>query len=350
MSHTAEWTVQRQTEHGEWRLIGNQGCSSSGGDHTDAGGAPIYGSMDFKSWYKIGCTTLLLGDCPTFFPLPSLTPGSIEGLTEADYAAMPNYVHKAGSNRDQVQVGTWVDGAPGHEGIGTPGTWVQKGGSIPLDNGKTHASKDFWDPVKKRRIMWVWGTLPGGLQTIPRDMTYNPKTNKINYAPVEEITALRNSVIAKLQGGTSSMVLDASSASDIEVNFKRPSGSGNVTFAVSTSGGTFYVDYTGTGTSTAACGFAAAPSMMHANMYDATGKPVHNADTLDILATDTEISMRIFLDNNVVRPPASLYLTLSATSLYLTMSAASLYLTLSVTSLYLTMSAASLYLTMSAIA
>jgi hypothetical protein len=31
--------------------------------------------------------------------------------------------------------------------------------------------------------MWVWGTLPNGLQTIPRDMTYDPRTNKINCAP-----------------------------------------------------------------------------------------------------------------------------------------------------------------------
>ena len=53
-----------QTPSGEWRLIGNQGCS---------GGAPIYGSKDFIVWYKIGCTKLRLGDCPTFFPLPPLT-------------------------------------------------------------------------------------------------------------------------------------------------------------------------------------------------------------------------------------------------------------------------------------
>ena len=71
-------------------------------------------------------------------------------------AALPNWVHKAGSGNDQVQVGTWTDGKPGPEGVGTPGTWVQSGGSIPLDNGKTHASKDFWDPVKKRRIMCVF--------------------------------------------------------------------------------------------------------------------------------------------------------------------------------------------------
>ena len=284
-----------KTEHGEWRLIGNQG----GGQ----GGAPIYGSMDFKSWYKVGFTTLKLGDCPTFFPLPSITPGSAAGLTDADYAAMPNYVHKAGSGNDQVQVGTWTDGQPGPEGVGTAGTWVQHGGSVPLDNGKTHASKDFWDPVKKRRIMWVWGTLKGGLQTIPRDMTYNPKTNKINYAPVEEMNGLRGKVLSKLQGGTSPMTLAASSASDMEISFKRPTQSSSNTgaavdrFSVSASGGTFYIDYTGTGT--AACGFAAVPSMLQANSVDSTGKPVQCVDTVDILDTDTEITMRIFFDNNV---------------------------------------------------
>ena len=44
--------------------------------------------------YKKGCTTLKLGDCPTFFPLPSLTPGSEAGLTDQQRADMPNWVHK----------------------------------------------------------------------------------------------------------------------------------------------------------------------------------------------------------------------------------------------------------------
>ena len=44
--------------------------------------------------YKKGCTTLKLGDCPTFFPLPSLTPGSEAGLTDQMRADMPNWVHK----------------------------------------------------------------------------------------------------------------------------------------------------------------------------------------------------------------------------------------------------------------
>ena len=44
-----------KTSDGEWRIIGNQGCSPEGGN-------PLYGSMDFVSWYKIGCTTMMVLD------------------------------------------------------------------------------------------------------------------------------------------------------------------------------------------------------------------------------------------------------------------------------------------------
>ena len=47
--------------------------------------------------------------------------------------------------------------------------------------------------------MWVWGTLPNGLQTIPRDMTYDPRTNKINCKLVND------KVMVRVGGGYSSI-------------------------------------------------------------------------------------------------------------------------------------------------
>ena len=44
----------------------------------------------------------------------------------------------------------------------------------------------------------MWGTLPNGLQTIPRDMTYDARTGKINYAPVEEIKKLRTTTLGTI--------------------------------------------------------------------------------------------------------------------------------------------------------
>lgn len=129
-----------------------------------------------------------------------------------------------------MQVGTWVDGKPGPQGKGTPGNWTATPGvpmrSIPIDNGKTHASKDFWDPVKKRRILWVWGTVPSGIMTVPRVMTYHPQLQQIVYTPVEEVTHLRTGVIGSAEArdlsGTTKASLNVSHAADIEVSFAVP--------------------------------------------------------------------------------------------------------------------------------
>jgi hypothetical protein len=249
----------------------------------------MYGSMDFKKWYKIGCTELKLGDCPTFFPLPSLYPGS----GSYDHADLPNYVHKAGhkqfkpvvvKSRDQVQVGTWVDGPPGPKGS-VAGGWTPMGESVPLDNGKTHASKDFWDPVKKRRIMWVWGRVPSGIQTIPRTMTYDPRFGKIVYTPVEEIKSLRSAVpIQSVQHGGWSTSLKASTASDIEVFFVKPAVATtfNITIAHSTQ---VYLKYV-PGAATAECGIIASGTI--------------SKDAVSMLDSDTHVAIRIFIDATVI--------------------------------------------------
>ncbi len=261
-----------KTPDGEWRLIGNQGCSD---DASGNSGAPIYGSMDFKTWYKIGCTELLLGDCPTFFPLPALTPGS------SAQGPLPNYVHKAGSPHDLIQVGTWTDGKPGADG--TPGTWVPSGGSVPLDNGRTHASKDFYDPVAKRRIMWVWGTLPNGVQTIPRVMTYDPRFNKIVYTPAEEIEKLRGDVLDNIENRDvdpkqTSPTLKASSASEISVTFAKPTAA--TTLLVELLGGStqFYINFVPNATEVEA---------------GVIGK---STDVVSMTDEDEEVTIRVFQD------------------------------------------------------
>lgn len=85
-------------EHAEWRIIGNQACQPQGGN-------PVYGSKDFVNWYKVGCSTLMAGDCPTFFPLPKLYPGT-ERYLDA-HGPLPNHAHKSGGRGgDQFQVGS----------------------------------------------------------------------------------------------------------------------------------------------------------------------------------------------------------------------------------------------------
>lgn len=271
-----------RTNDGEWRFIGNQACTNDDGS---AGGAPIYASKDFVSWYKVGCTTLLLGDCPTFFPLPKLAPGTSGGLSAAAKAALPNYVHKAGSPNDQVQLGTWTDGVPASDGkSGTPGTWVQLGASVPLDNGSTHASKDFYDPVKDRHVMWVWATVTNGAQTVPREMTYDPRCNRVLFNPVEEIAALRSaqpldSVPQTTISGTTSAAITASAASDLEVHFARPSANATVALNLWNTS-------------------AVAIDYVHgaASVVVAAGG---HSYSMPVLATDETLSIRLLIDTNL---------------------------------------------------
>ena len=74
-----------QNPSGEWQFV--------------TGDTPIiYGSMDFKSWYYIGLGFTnggktpqgAGGDCPSFWPLPSVTPGA--GPPKNTSAAQPTHV------------------------------------------------------------------------------------------------------------------------------------------------------------------------------------------------------------------------------------------------------------------
>jgi len=285
-----------KTADGEWRLIGNQGCAPEGGN-------PLYGSMDFASWYKIGCTTMMAGDCPSFFPLPKLTPGSAHyvGRHLRGGAPMPDHVHKSGGKGgDQTQVGNWVDGKPGPAGTGTVGTWTLTPGSATqfLDKGKTHASKDFHDPVKQRQIMWVWGTTRSGIQTIPRDMSYHPGTKQIVYAPVEEMDALRGAVLdtktTVALGAGRPADLKTSSACDLQLVFSVPAAP--CTISVAVPGGAVFVHY------------VPPPAAVAASVDAATGAgdpwavqvgAQGSSDSLLLLPDDKQLTLRLFLDGTV---------------------------------------------------
>ena len=286
-----------QTKDGEWRFIGKQACKSKGGNSL----SQLYGSKDFKGWYKLGCAPLPdNGDdaMPTLFPLPPLTPGSDANLSDAQRTALPNYVHKAG---DYVQVGAWADTA--HSGA-----WEQVGNSTPLDNGNTHAATDFWDPVKNRRIMWVWVTLtPGGLMAIPRALTYDPRLQKIVYAPVEEMHSLRSPTpLGTLGGSTLGKAggsIKVSPASNMVAVFAMPADGTAIMIEIDNGGGMVFANRSG---STMHVGFQ--KSAAFADVTNSTythepkmkdGGPRNGGgnDAFQVLPSDTELSIEIFLDH-----------------------------------------------------
>lgn len=62
--------------------------------------------------------------------------------------------------------------------------------------GKTDATKDFWDPVKNRRILWGWGVPPLNAESLPRHVTWNPELRQLCYSPLEEQSSLRAKSLA----------------------------------------------------------------------------------------------------------------------------------------------------------
>jgi beta-fructofuranosidase len=205
MDPTALW----QTEHGEWRFQGG-GCGVQG----DGYGVKMHGTMDLEQgkWYDIAngrpsecgvkMSKSLVGDCPSLYPLPPLTPGS-SAHHSSSTARLPTHVYKAGctsgicadgtSDRYQLGnwtglsksiflitdvtlfLGNWTDGTPGANG--TAGTWAAMGPVVPMDKGRAHSAKDFWDPVLRRRVVWVWANANEAM-TVPREVTYDPRINR----------------------------------------------------------------------------------------------------------------------------------------------------------------------------
>lgn len=90
-----------QTPAGEWRLTTFD--------------TMIMGSMDFKTWYRIGKQPgFPVGECPSFFPLPRTTPGA--GPPPAG-TPTPTHVHKASiGGKDWMQVGRYTAGPPRSNG------------------------------------------------------------------------------------------------------------------------------------------------------------------------------------------------------------------------------------------
>ena len=111
-----------RTPHGEWRLIGNN--PHSGNNHPGFF-APIYSAPTFTTdkanFTFLGNSSFPGGECPSFFPLPPLEPGSADPKdVKVNVPGWPpTHVHKVGHpacGGDCMVPGVYHDGAPGEIG------------------------------------------------------------------------------------------------------------------------------------------------------------------------------------------------------------------------------------------
>ncbi|TVU29864.1 hypothetical protein EJB05_21452, partial [Eragrostis curvula] len=107
---------------------------------------------------------------------------------------------------------------------------------LRYDYGNFYASKSFYDPVKRRRIVWGWAnesdTGPddyhkgwAGIQAIPRKIWLSPKGDQLIRWPIEEVEALRQKHVnlsrRVIKGGHHFEVTGFKSVqSDVEVVFE----------------------------------------------------------------------------------------------------------------------------------
>ncbi|KAG0560441.1 hypothetical protein KC19_10G180200 [Ceratodon purpureus] len=223
-----------QVEDGSWRItIGTQ-------VETD-GMALVYKSRDLLHWeleknvlYTIPGSGMW--ECLDFYPV---APTGRRGLDTSTRGPSVNHVLKVSSYNDQhdyYAVGSYNEVTqaftPVNQELG-----VLYG--LQYDYGKFYASKSFYDPVKKRRILWGWSNESdteaqdiakgwASLQAIPRTVWLDSELgDNLIQAPIEELKSLRGVKVSKaeveLEAGSILRIEGSYGGQlDIEVTFEYP--------------------------------------------------------------------------------------------------------------------------------
>ncbi|XP_062184582.1 beta-fructofuranosidase 1-like isoform X2 [Phragmites australis] len=192
-------TAWRNSNDSAWRItIGSK-------DRDHAGLALVYRTEDFVRYDPL--PTLMhvvqgtgMWECVDFYPVAAADPAAEDGL-ETSTAPVPGVKHvlKASLDDDNAigtydaKTDTWTpDDAENDVGIG-----------LRYDYGKFYASKTFYDPVRRRRVLWGWigetdseraDILKGwsSVQSIPRTVLLDTKTgSNLLQWPVVEVENLR---------------------------------------------------------------------------------------------------------------------------------------------------------------
>lgn len=117
-------------------------------------------------------------------------------------------------------------------------------------------------------------------------MTYDPRFGRIVYTPVEEMKSLRSTTpIDSVTNAGSAAPLKASTASDVEVFFEKPSAATTPTVATADNSTTVYLHYV-PGAAEVECGIIS---------RGGTAK-----DSVSMLESDSHVYFRVFIDGTVI--------------------------------------------------
>uniref|UniRef100_A0A7I4CHJ8 Beta-fructofuranosidase n=1 Tax=Physcomitrium patens TaxID=3218 RepID=A0A7I4CHJ8_PHYPA len=227
-------TTAWQVNDGTWRILVG---AKMGRD----GMALLYKSEDLRHW-ELDENVLHtvpgsgMWECLDFFPI---APFGREGLDTSVNGPHVKHVLKASMYDDQhdhYAVGTYNLSTESFTPI-NHALDIQHG--LHYDYGKFYASKSFYDPVKKRRIVWGWSNESdsaaqdiargwASLQAIPRVLWLDTALgDSLIQAPIEEVDDLRVGKVSKtdvdLEAGSVIKIEGSSGGQlDIEVIFEYP--------------------------------------------------------------------------------------------------------------------------------
>ncbi|XP_051132209.1 beta-fructofuranosidase, insoluble isoenzyme 1-like [Andrographis paniculata] len=215
---------------GCWRLIVGSGMK-------DRGISNLYRSKDFMHWTKAKRpfhSTPWTGnwECPDFFPV------LVNGETGMETSATgPDVKHVLKVSLDETRYDYYTIGTYDNERdryVPDP-DMVDGRNGLRYDYGNFYASKSFFDPKKKRRVLWGWANESdttendvkkgwAGIQLIPRTIVLDPNGRQLRLWPVEEVKTLRGDKVEMnnqmLSKGESVDIRGITAAqADVEVSF-----------------------------------------------------------------------------------------------------------------------------------
>ncbi|KAK5804096.1 beta-fructofuranosidase, insoluble isoenzyme 1 [Gossypium arboreum] len=219
---------------GHWRMV-------VGSKRNHRGMAYLYRSRDFIHWIKAkhplhSAPRTGMWECPDFYPV--LLSGK-QGLDTSVLGKQVKHILKVSldvTRYDYYTVGTYLTDEDRYV---PDNTSIDGWAGLRYDYGNFYASKTFFDPAKKRRILWGWVNESdttsddvrkgwAGIQAIPRIVWLDPNQRQLMQWPIQELETLRGTNVKMnhqmLKTGDHIEVKGISAAqADVDVTFYIPS-------------------------------------------------------------------------------------------------------------------------------
>lgn len=190
-------TTAWRSDDGHWKTI-------IGSKRRRRGVAYLYRSRDFVKWTKAkhplhSAPNTGMWECPDFYPVP------LSGRLGLDPSVTGNWVkHVLKVSLDLTRYEYYTVGKyyPEKDRYVPDNTSADGWSGLRYDYGNFYASKSFYDPMKKRRVLWGWANESdstqddvskgwAGIQLIPRTVWLDPNRRQLLQWPVEELNKLR---------------------------------------------------------------------------------------------------------------------------------------------------------------